>query len=136
MDLRTRVLVETRSTLSVVSLASLVAHFIGAAGTVTVTSGILNPVAASPQLVSPSVYSCVSHCPERVTVVVAVFVPLSPVRLHEFGFCSGIVLFDLVMLSFTSRLCNCPLAVLIEPLALWRCYPHAAQPWRCYPHAP
>ena len=35
------------------------------------------------------------------TVVAAVvFVPLSPVRLREFGICSGIVLFDPVMLNF------------------------------------
>ena len=40
---------------------------------------ILNPVAALPQLICPSVHSCVWYCPERVTVVATVvFVPLSP----------------------------------------------------------
>ena len=93
MDLRTRVLVETRSTLSVVSLAplslksferpalSLTPHIpsLVSNSAVTVTSVILSLVAALPQLIGPSVHSCVQHCPERVTVVAAVFVPLSPV---------------------------------------------------------
>ena len=95
-----------------------------AAGTVIDSSVILNPVAASPQLISPSVHSCVWHCPQLVTVVAAVvFVPLSLVDFVSSG--SGIVLFDPVMLSFTNPLCNCPWAVLTDPLAFWRCYPHA-----------
>ena len=71
-----------------------VAHFTRAPGTVvdsshpvvvsnsavTVTSVILSPVAAPPQLICPSVHSCTWHCPEDVTVVAAVvFVPLSTV---------------------------------------------------------
>ena len=90
MDLRTRVLVETRSTVYVVSLAPLplisferrlhcCLRDVNDSG-VTVTSVIVSPVAVSPQLVCPSVHSCIWHCPEHVTAVAAVvFVPLSPV---------------------------------------------------------
>ena len=55
---------------------------------VTVTPGIVSPVAASPQLVCPSVHLCVLHCPEHATVVAAVvFVPPFTWRLREFGYC-------------------------------------------------
>ena len=112
-----------------------VAHFVRAAGTVIDSSHPvfgeqfgchrhlcdLEPCGCLPQLIGPSVHSCVQHCPERVTVVAAVvFVPLSPVSS---GSVLALYCLNPVMLRFTNKLCNwsldcsdraaCSLAVLL-----------------------